>query len=62
METIPRRSFTKNAGNVCRQMINCKKAWNYLQKTLDLLLNTKTIRKAHGLMIEDGKDALVGGI
>ena len=56
-DTLP-----NNASNFCRQMINCMKAWNYLQKTLDLLLNTKTIRKAHGLMMEDEKDALVGGI
>ena len=36
------------------------KAWNYLQKTLDLPLNTKIIRQAHGLMLEDEKDVLVG--
>ena len=34
------------------------KAWNYLQKTLDLPLNTKIIRQAHGLMMEDGKYVL----
>ena len=36
------------------------KAWNYLQKTLDLPLNTEIIRQAHGLMMEDEKDVLVG--
>ena len=36
------------------------KAWNYLQKTLDLPLNTEFIRKAHGLMMEDEIDVLVG--
>ena len=37
------------------------KAWNYLQKTLDLPLNTKIIRQAHGLMMQDEKDVLAGG-
>ena len=37
------------------------KAWNYLQKTLDLPLNTEIIRQAHGLMMEDEKDVLAGG-
>ena len=32
-DTLP-----NNASNFCRQMINCMKAWNYLQKTLDLPL------------------------
>ena len=39
-------------------MINCMKAWNYLQHTLDLPLNTEIIRQAHGLMMEDEKDVL----
>ena len=34
--------------NFCRQMINCMRAWNYLQKTLDLPLNTEIIKQAHG--------------
>ena len=54
-DTLP-----NNASNFCRQMINCMKAWNYLQKTLDLPLNTEIIRQAHGLMMEDEKDVLVG--
>ena len=37
--------------NFCRQMINCIKEWNYLQKTLDLPLNTEIIRQAHGLVM-----------
>ena len=41
-------------------MINCIKAWDYLQKTLDLPLNTEIIRQAHGLMMEDEKDVLAG--
>ena len=36
------------------------KAWNYLQKTLDLPLNTEIIRKRHGSMMEDEKDILAG--
>ena len=36
------------------------KVWNYLQKKLDLPLNTKIIRQAHGLMMDDEKDVLVG--
>ena len=35
------------------------RAWNYLQKTSGLLLNTEIIRQAHGLMMENGKDVLV---
>ena len=54
-DTLP-----NNASNFCRQMINCMKAWNYLQKTLDFPLNTEIIRQAHGLMMEDEKDVLAG--
>ena len=41
-------------------MINCMEAWNYLQKALDLLLNTEIIKQKHGLMMEDEKDVLAG--
>ena len=34
------------------------KAWDYLQKTSDLQLNTEIIKQAHGLMMEDEKDVL----
>ena len=44
----------------CRKMINCMKAWDYLQKILDLLLNTEIIRQAHGRMMEDEKDVVTG--
>ena len=40
-------------------MINCMEAWNYLQKTSDLSLNTEIIKQAHGLMIEDEEDVLL---
>ena len=49
-----------NASNFCRQMINCMKAWNYLQKTLGLPLNSKIIKQAHGSMMVDEKDVLAG--
>ena len=38
------------------------KAWNYLQKTTGLPLSTEIIRRAHGLMMRDEKDVLVGEI
>ena len=49
-----------NTSNLCRQMINRMKAWNYLQKTLGLPLNFKIIKQAHGLMMVDEKDVFVG--
>ena len=39
-------------------MINCMRAWNYLQNTSDLPLGTEVIRQAHGLMMEDEKGVL----
>ena len=33
-------------------------AWNYLQKTLDLPLNTEIIKQTDELMMEDEKDVL----
>ena len=50
----------KNASKFCRQMMNCMKAWNYLQKTLDLPLSTEIIKQIHGLMMDGEKDILVG--
>ena len=41
-------------------MINCKKAWNYLQKTLDLPLNTEIIKQTHKIMMDGEKDVLAG--
>ena len=46
--------------NFCRQILNCMKTWNYLQKTSSLSLNTEIIKQTHGLMTEDEKDILVG--
>ena len=45
-------ALPKNAIDFCRQMINCMKAWKYLQKLLYLPLNAEIIRQAHGLMME----------
>ena len=53
-------TLPNNASSFCRQMINCMKVWKYLQETLDLPLSTQIIRQAHGLMMEDEKDVLVG--
>ena len=50
-----------NPSNICRQMINCMKARNYLQKTLDLPLNTDIIKQTHKTMMDGEKDILVGG-
>ena len=46
-------------------MINCTRAWNYIQKTLSFSLNIETIKQAHKIMMDkekhrDGKDVLVG--
>ena len=51
-------ALQNDASNFCSQMINCMRAWNNLQKTLDLPLNTKANKQAHGLMMEDKKDVL----
>ena len=53
-------TLANNTSNFCRQMINCMKAWNYLQKTSDLPLGTEINRQAHGLMMEDEKDVVAG--
>ena len=52
-DTLP-----NNASNFCRQMINCMKAWNYLQKTLDLPLNTEIIKKVQKSTMDGEKDVL----
>ena len=53
-------TLPNDASNSCRQMINCMRAWNYLQKTSDRPLSTKVIGQAHGLIMEDEKDVLAG--
>ena len=49
-----------NVSNFCRQMINCFRAWNYLQKTSGLPLSTGIIKQTHKIMMKDEKDVLVG--
>ena len=53
-------ALPNNGSNFCRQMMNCMKAWDYLQKTLNLPLNTKIIKQTHKFMMEDEKDVLSG--
>ena len=48
-----------NASTFCRKMINCTKAWNYLQKTSDLPLDTEIIKQTHKIKM-DGNDVLLG--
>ena len=52
-------ALPNNARNLCRQMMNFMKAWDYLRKTLDLSPNTEIIKQTHRIMMEDEKD--VGG-
>ena len=49
-----------NASNFSRQMINCMKAWDYLQKTSGVSLSTEILRQAHKIMMKDEKDVLAG--
>ena len=49
-----------NAGNLCRKMINCMRAWNYLQKTSGLRLSTEIIKRIHKIMMDDEKDVFAG--
>ena len=53
-------ALPNNASNFCRQMMNFMKAWDYLQKTLDLPLNIEIIKQTHRIMMEDEKDVLAG--
>ena len=45
--------------NFCRQMINCMRAWNYLQKISGLPLNTEIIKEICKIMM-DGNEILTG--
>ena len=55
-----REALPNNASNFSRQMINCMKAWDYLQKTLDLPLNNEIIKQTHELMMDGEKNILEG--
>ena len=48
-----------NARSFCRQMINCMRAQNYIQKTSDLPLNIEIIKETDKIMMY-GEDILVG--
>ena len=53
------------ASNFSRQMINCMRAWNYIQKTSGSPLNIEIIKQTHNIIMDkerhqDGKDVLVG--
>ena len=50
---FPEDTLPNNANNFCREMINCMRAWNYLQKSSDLPLNTEIIKQTHKIMMED---------
>ena len=54
-DTLP-----NNASNFCRQMINCMRTWNYLQKTLGSPSSTEAIKQTHKIMMEDEKTVLAG--
>ena len=54
-----------NASNFCRQMINCMRTWNYIQKTSSFSLNTDIIKQTHKMIMhmekhKNGTDVLVG--
>ena len=49
-----------NASNFCRQMTNCMKAWNYIQKISGSPLGTEIIKQTHKIMMEHRKDILAG--
>ena len=53
-----------NASNFCRQIINCMRAWNYIQKTSGSSLIIEIIRQTHKIMMDqerhwDGKNVLL---
>ena len=63
METIPRRTFTKQRKQFLQaNRINRMGAWNYLQKSSDLPLSTEIIKQTHKTMMEDEKEVLGGGV
>ena len=60
-----RQFLPNNASKFSRQMINCTRAWNYIQKASNFPLNIETIKQRHKIMMDkekhqDGKDVLVG--
>ena len=58
--SFQRDTLPNNASNFCRQMINCMRTWNYLQKTLGSPSSTEAIKQTHKIMMEDEKTVLGG--
>ena len=48
-------SLPNNASNFFRQMINCMKAWNYIQKTSRSSMSFETITQTQKIMMENEK-------
>ena len=51
--------LSNNPSNFCRQMINCMRTWNYLQKTLGSPLSIEITKQTHRIMMEGEKNVLV---
>ena len=60
METIPRRSFTKQRKKLLQANDKLYEGTELPTKTSDLPLNTEIIKQEHGLMMEDQKIVVVG--
>ena len=48
-------SLPNNASNFFRQMINCMRAWNYIQKTSRSSMSFETITQTQKIMMENEK-------
>ena len=48
-------SLPNNASNFFRQMINCMRAWNYIQKTTRSSMSFETITQTQKIMMENEK-------
>ena len=40
-----------NTSNFCRQMINCMRAWSYIQKSSGSALSVEIIKQTHKIMV-----------
>ena len=54
-----RKILYQNIASNFWQMINCTRAWNYMQKASDLPLNIEIIKQTYKIMM-DGNDILTG--
>ena len=48
-------SLPNNASNFFRQMINCMRAWNYIQKTSGSSMSFETITQTQKIMMDNEK-------